>query len=112
MRWCIAAACLIVLVIGVAVLAHAPDLELVPPGGRAVPYLGTLLAWGFVGVGSYAWLQRPDNRTGMLMTLTGVGVAVSGLQLLSPPLLFTIGALVDTVIVALLIQLLLAFPSG
>src|SRR5262249_27538247 len=112
MRWSIAAACLIVAVIGVAVLVQAQDLQLVPPGGHAVPYIGVILAWGFVGVGSYAWIQRPDNRTGALMTLTGLGVAVSGLQLLTPPLLFTIGALVDTVIVALLIQLLLAFPSG
>jgi hypothetical protein len=62
---------------------------------------------GLRGVGAYAWLQRPDNRTGPLMTLTGVGVAVSGLQLLQVPVLFTLGALVDTVIVAVLIQLLL-----
>src|ERR1700754_3293794 len=112
MRWCIAAACLIVLVIGVAVLAQAPHPELIPPGGRAIYYLGTILAWGFVGVGSYAWIRRPDNRTGALMTLTGGGGAVSGLQLLPAPLLFTIGALFDTVIAAMLIQLLLAFPSG
>jgi hypothetical protein len=98
MRASIAAACLIVLAIGVTLLIETPDLDprRLPPGGRAIAYLGIALAWGFVGVGAYAWIKRPDNRTGALMTLTVVGVALSGLQLLQVPALFTLGALVDT----------------
>ena len=88
MRVAIAASCLTVLTISVALLVVAPDFERLPPGGPAIAYIGIVLAWGFVGVGAFAWLRRPDNRTGMLMTLVGVGVALSGLQLFDSDLLW------------------------
>jgi signal transduction histidine kinase len=112
MRWTIAAACLSTFVVGVVILAATPGFERLPPGGRAVPYLGIMLSWGFVAVGSYAWLRRPDNRTGALMTVLGVGVAATGLSLFDVPALWATGAIADTVIVSLLVHLLLAFPSG
>jgi nitrate reductase gamma subunit len=65
-----------------------------------------------VAVGSYAWLRRPDNRTGLLMAIVGCGFAISGLQLLDTPGLWVIGALVDTAIISVLFHLLLAFPTG
>src|SRR4051812_7106117 len=112
MRVTIAAICVVTFALGVAILAVTPGLERLPPGGRAIPYIGVALAWGFVGVGSYAWLRRPDNRTGRLMTIVGLGVAVTGLQLFDAPWLWAIGAMGDTLIVSLLVHLLLAFPSG
>jgi signal transduction histidine kinase len=112
MRWTIAAACVSTFVLGVVILAATPGLEHVPPGGRAIPYLGIMLSWGFVAVGSYAWLRRPDNRTGALMTILGVGVGVTGLSLFDVPALWALGAMADTVIVSVLVHLLLAFPSG
>src|SRR3954469_4269314 len=112
MRWTIAVACVSTFVIGVVILAGTPELERLPPGGRAIPYLGVALAWGFVAVGSYAWLRRPDNRTGALMTVVGLAVAIAGLQLFDAPWAWVLGAMADTVIVSLLVHLLLAFPSG
>ncbi len=112
MRWTIAAACVSTFVLGVVILAATPGFEHVPPGGRAIPYLGIMLSWGFVAVGSYAWLRRPDNRTGALMTILGVGVGVTGLSLFDVPALWALGAMADTVIVSVLVHLLLAFPSG
>ncbi len=112
MRWAIAAACLSVLAIGVAILVATPDMDRLPSGGRAIPYLGIALAWGFVGVGAFAWARRPDNRTGMLMTIVGLVTAVSGLQLFDEPVPFVLGSLADTTTAALLVHLLLAFPSG
>ena len=112
MRWTIAAACAFTFVVGVVILAATPGLERLPPGGRAIPYLGITLAWGFVAVGSFAWLRRPDNRTGLLMTLLGVSVGVSGLGLFDVPALWAIGSMADTVTISLLVHLLLAFPSG
>ena len=100
------------LAIGYAILIASPEFERLPPGGPAIAYIGLALAWGFVGVGSYAWLRRPDNRTGMLMTLVGVGVALSGLQLFDNDVLWAIGAMSDAVAVSMLLHLLLAFPSG
>jgi signal transduction histidine kinase len=108
----ITASWLTVLTITVALLSVAPDFQRLPPGGPAVAYIGLVLAWGFVGVGTFAWLRRPDNRTGMLMTLAGLGVTLSGLQLLHSDLLWALGAMTDAVAVSLLLHLLLAFPSG
>src|SRR5262245_43956523 len=67
MRWIIGTACLIVAVIGVALLLEAPDVTRPPAGGIAVLFIGVTIAWGFVGVGAFAWIRRPDNRTGALM---------------------------------------------
>jgi signal transduction histidine kinase len=108
----IAASCLTVLTVSVALLSVAPDFQRLPPGGPAVAYIGLALAWGFVGVGAFTWWRRPDNRTGMLMTLAGLGVTLSGLQLLDSDLLWALGAMTDAAAVALLLHLLLAFPSG
>ncbi|MDA0164539.1 histidine kinase [Solirubrobacter ginsenosidimutans] len=112
MRLTIAAACVTTFAIGTVILVATPGFDRLPPGGRAVPYLGIALAWGFVAVGSFAWLRRPDNRTGALMTIVGVGVALTGFSLFDVPVLWAIGATADTVIISLLIHLLLAFPSG
>src|SRR5262245_38545707 len=65
MRWVIAAFCVITFALGIVILIATPDIARLPRGGRAIPYLGVALAWGFVGVGSFAWLRRPDNRTGL-----------------------------------------------
>ena len=54
----------------------------------------------------------PDNRTGMLMTIVGLVTAVSGLQLFDEPVPYVLGSLADTTTAALLVHLLLAFPSG
>src|SRR3954463_2416692 len=55
MRWVIAIACLIALVIGGALLVEAPEVPRLPSGGRSILYIGIVLVWGFVGVGAYAW---------------------------------------------------------
>ena len=75
-------------------------------------YIGVVLVWGFVGVGSYAWLRRPDNATGKLMVIVGVLVALTGFQFFDTPALLGLGLAVDTLSGSVLIHLLLAFPSG
>jgi signal transduction histidine kinase len=114
MRWMIAAAALVVLAISVALLIVTPDLEpeRLEPGGRAVPYIGVVLVSGFVAVGAYAWLRRPENRTGALMVLGGVAVALSGLQFFDNQALLAIGVALNPFSISVLIHLLLAFPSG
>ena len=112
MRLAVAAACVLAFVIGVIIIVAAPGLERLPPGGRSIPYIGIVLAWGVGGVGSVAWLRRPDNRTGALMVLVGVMVTITGFQLFDAPVVFVIGAMLDTVVLSGLIHLLLAFPDG
>ncbi|MDA0172027.1 sensor histidine kinase [Solirubrobacter taibaiensis] len=111
-RWAIAAAGLIAGVIGVALLIEAPELERVPEGARATVYLGVVVMWGFVAVGAYSHARRPDNRTGLLMVAVGALIALAGLQFFDTPVLLAVGVLVDTLCVAALVHLLLAFPSG
>ena len=98
--------------LGAAVLALAPGADDLPEGGVAVAYIGVAGAWGFVAAGGFAWLRRPDNRTGPLMLAVGLATLTAGLQFSDAALPFVLGGLCDTLIVALLVHLLLAFPSG
>jgi signal transduction histidine kinase len=98
--------------LGAAALALAPGAEDLPEGGVAVAYIGVAGAWGFVAAGVFAWLRRPDNRTGPLMIAVGLATVTAGLQFSDAALPFVLGGLFDTLIVALLVHLLLAFPSG
>jgi signal transduction histidine kinase len=100
------------LVVGIALLGWPDDPSRLPAGGRAVLFLGTALAWGFVGVGSYAWQRRPESRIGALMVLTGVAMITTALQFANSALLYTIGLAFDAIILAPFAQLVMAFPSG
>src|SRR5918992_1443860 len=73
---------------------------------------GLAVGWSFIGVGLYAWRRRPDNRVGMLMAGTGFAWLAAGAGLSDLPLPFTIGQVIGPVYFAVLIHLLLAFPSG
>ncbi len=85
MRWTIATACVIVLAISTGLWVNASTVTYVPPGGRAILYIGVVVAWGFVGVGAFAWIRRPENRTGALMVLVGTLVAFTGMQYFDQP---------------------------
>jgi PAS domain S-box-containing protein len=66
----------------------------------------------FVGSGLYAWLRRPDNRTGLLMTLVGFTWFVGALSEVNWSLPFTLGAAFSGLSFIFLAWLVLAFPSG
>src|SRR5687768_290054 len=71
-----------------------------------------VVGWGFVWVGLYAWARRPDNRVGMLMAATGFAWFLSALSFSDVPLIFNIGQLFGSLFFAVIMHLLLAFPSG
>ena len=98
--------------LGVVVLSLASDAQRLPPGGRGVGYLGVALAWGFVAVGSYVTLRRPDRHTGVLMIALGLVTLTTGLQFSDAAGPWLIGVLTDTLVLAVFVHLLLAFPSG
>src|SRR5688500_14396234 len=106
MRWIIAAAVGYALAIGTWLLMEAPNAVHLPPGGRSVLYIGVVLVWGFVGVGSFAWLRRPDNPTGKLMVIVGCLVGLTGFQFFDTPALLGLGLAVDTLSGSVLIHLL------
>ncbi|HEV2874440.1 MAG TPA: histidine kinase [Thermoleophilaceae bacterium] len=73
---------------------------------------GLVVGWSFIGVGLFAWRRRPDNRVGMLMAGTGFAWLAAGAGLSDLPLPFTIGQVIGPLYFAVVIHLLLAFPSG
>jgi hypothetical protein len=106
--WALAAAGV---VLGLAVLALMVTSDYVDTPG--VWAAGVLLAgWGFIGVGLYAWGRRPDNGVGLLMTATGFAWLVAAAGFSDLPLVFTLAQLLGTVFFAVVLHLLLAFPSG
>lgn len=71
-----------------------------------------VIGWAFVGAGIYAWLRRPDNRFGPLMTAVGFSACVAALRVSTEPWVFIFGLLFITSQWALLYHMLLAFPNG
>jgi hypothetical protein len=70
------------------------------------------IGWGFIGTGLYAWRRRPGNNIGPLMTAVGFAGLLKALAFSNDSVIFTIGSLGEVLIYALLIHLLLSFPSG
>jgi signal transduction histidine kinase len=71
-----------------------------------------LAGWGFVGTGLYAWDRRPGNNTGPLMTAVGFTWFFQALGSSDNAALFTIGYLGASLPYAILVQLLITFPTG
>ena len=79
-------------------------------GAYAALTLG--IGWGFIGTGLYAASRRPRSNTGLLMIAVGFAGLLKALSFSNDSVIFTIGSLGELLIYALLIHLLLSFPSG
>jgi signal transduction histidine kinase len=79
-------------------------------GAYAALALGT--GWGFIGTGLYAASRRPRSKMGLLMIAVGFAGLLKALSFSNNSVIFTIGSLGELLIYALLIHLLLSFPSG
>jgi signal transduction histidine kinase len=74
--------------------------------------LDLVIGFGFTAVGLFAWYRRPDNRVGALMVATAFAWYFVVASNTEPPLLWTVGTLLNNLFVATAVHLLLAFPSG
>ncbi|MEJ2861772.1 histidine kinase [Actinomycetospora flava] len=87
-------------------------LVLPTPGPRGA-YVGlVVIAWAYVAAGVVAWWQRPSNAIGALLVAGGGAWSLAALANTQVPELIAVGAVAATTPVAVLVQLLLAFPSG
>ena len=77
-------------------------------------FAGLFLAtgWGFVEVGLWVWKQRPAGNIGPLMVAVGFSGLLKGLVFSNDSVVFAIAWVGEVLIYAVLIQLLLSFPSG
>jgi signal transduction histidine kinase len=90
-------------------------LALANEGGHQrelIAVTGPLIGWAFIGTGIFAWLRRPENRFGALMTAIGFSACLAGLRVATESWVFIFGLLFITSQWALLFHMLLAFPSG
>jgi signal transduction histidine kinase len=90
-------------------------LAVVNEGGHQrtlIAICGPLTGWAFIGTGIFAWLRRPENRFGALMTAIGFSTCIAGLRVSTDPVVFVVGLFFITLQWALLYHMLLAFPRG
>ena len=107
--------------IALALLAFAAlflgmfQLALVLPGadeGWWVHLLFIVVFWTYVAAGLFAWWRRPSNRMGALIVVGGFAVFAGSLSNTGVPVLTALGTMTATAVLAVLIHLLHAFPSG
>ena len=100
----------------VALLAAAGGVALIRASDRpwspSTIALEVLVGLAFVASGLVARLRRPENRTGLLMILVGLGWFGGALQAANASLPWTVGYAGGALVAAIFIHLVLAFPSG
>ena len=91
------------------------EVELIlggPPEAVAVGLAYPAVAGVYLGAGLWAWARRPGSRIGPLLAAGGGVWVLCGLASTPVPLLVGVGIVVATVPVAIVLHMLLAFPSG
>ena len=78
----------------------------------ATAILGPVIGLSFIGTGVFAWWRRPLNRFGMLMTGVGFAWFLAGLAYSNNGTVFTLGSYVQPLYLVIVIQMVLAFPTG
>lgn len=81
-------------------------------GSPWLPLTLPLVGAVYAAAGLVAWQRRPRNRIGLLLVLGGLANLVLGAGATGIRSLEVIGAIVATVPLAVIVHLLLAFPSG
>ena len=102
---------------GVAGLLVTFTLAVFVHGYGPVPWWRLTLDLGvgasFLGAGLIAWWRRPNNAVGRLLMAAGFAfVAGAALSYVESPVTYTVHWLESSVYLAILVQLLFAFPSG
>ncbi|SDB79855.1 Signal transduction histidine kinase [Raineyella antarctica] len=90
---------------------NAALLPLDGPVGHILA-LFPLVFLAFLGAGLRAWYRRPSNRIGALILFGGFAVWLGSMQNTDVPVLTAVGTIGATLILAVMVHLLHAFPSG
>jgi signal transduction histidine kinase len=96
---------------GAAVLA-ALELALLCSAGAYIATLFPVIGLVYSATGLVAWWRRPSNRLGPIMAGGSLAWFIAGLSNTGIQVLIATGLVVVTVPLAIVVHLLLAFPSG
>lgn len=96
--------------VAAVVLAGALELALVGPSWGPLLYLA--VAATYLGAGTLAWWWRPSNPLGAVMIVGCLSLLVAGLLFSTVPVALAAGTVGATLILAVVLHLLHAFPSG
>jgi hypothetical protein len=77
-----------------------------------IAIFGPIIGGAFIGTGLLAWARQPDNRFGALMVAVGFAYCLSGLIVSTESWSFILGLHLIPLPYALLLHILVAFPSG
>jgi signal transduction histidine kinase len=72
----------------------------------------TIVFWMWIAAGVTAWWRRPNNATGALIVIGGITVLLAGVGNMGLEAFAVISSIFATSVLAVVVQLLLAFPSG
>ena len=100
------------LAFGLAALALVTTSDREDTDPTAWVVLALTLGWSFIGAGLYAWWRRPENRVGALMTLVGFCWFLGALGTADAAWAFTLGLALNSLWIAALVHMLVAFPDG
>lgn len=87
-------------------------LDGLPPLAVAVVVALPVIFWVYMAAGLVAWWRRPRSGVGLLLMWTGLTVWVIGLNNTSVPAFRTVAPIFTSLVLAAVVHLLLAFPSG
>lgn len=85
----------------------APTVAVAWPAGL---FPAVAVVWFFAG--TIAWRRRPGSRIGLLIWMGGLATLAGGIGNAEEPTAALVGTVFATVILAVVVHLLLAFPSG
>jgi signal transduction histidine kinase len=106
MPWLLAAA-------GGALGGYAVAIALLVPDALTLPApVHVAIGWSFVAAGAVAMLRRPDNRTGLLMAVTGLVWFGRDFDWFGGEVTRHLDAVAGNLFVALVAHLLVVFPDG
>jgi signal transduction histidine kinase len=101
---------------GSLILCAALEQILIVTGGRSDPLWVTslfpVLALGYGAAGLLAWGRRPSNRVGAVLVLAGWFWLLAGLANTGITVLIALGFMCSTLVFAVLVHLLLVYPTG
>jgi signal transduction histidine kinase len=107
----LAALALVGVLVGVGAIALTYSSDHVEQPGLTVA-IGLLVTWSWIGTGIYAWWRRPAHRLGALMVAVGFTYFAGALTVSDSPAVFTLGAALSSLYLAVFAHMLLAYPEG